>query len=214
LSVRLDAKWEVEAILTFLSSISRMKAIPRSGWISHGVGLQDVESVADHSFSTCALALLLADLEQKRGAGVDVERVLRLAVLHDMSESLTFDISKGYLQYLGQRGEAIKKELDQAAWKHLADGIEDLSLRRAYTRLQAEFVAEKTTESKIVHAADSLDVLLQVIEYRRRGYPEILLADLWNGTNTRLRKTSVPSVRKVHRMIVQEAKRATNGNIK
>jgi putative hydrolase of HD superfamily len=191
-----------------------MKTIPRSGWISHGVGLQDVESIADHSFSTCALALVLADLETKRGRRVDMERVLRLAVLHDMSESLTFDISKGYLQYLGQRGRVIKKELDRSAWNHLADDIENPSLRREYTRLQAEFVAEKTIESKIVHAADSLDILLQVIEYRRRGYHEILLADLWDATNTRLGKVNIPSVREVQRMIVKEAKRTNNGKVK
>ncbi len=195
-------------------SLSRIKAIPRSGWISHGITLQDVESVADHSYSTCALALLLADLEVNRGVRLNIERVLRLAVLHDMSESLTFDISKGYLEYLGRRGEAIKKELDHAAWGHLAEGIDNPIIRREYTRLQAEFVGEKSIESKIVHAADSLDILLQVMEYRRRGYPETLLEDLWHGTDTRLRKIRIPSVRKLHRIMVREAKRAMIEKVK
>jgi putative hydrolase of HD superfamily len=184
-----------------------MKAIPRSGWISHGVSLQDVESVADHSFSTCALSLLLADLEAKRGAPVKVERVLRLAVLHDMSESLTFDISKAYLEYLGKRGKAIKNELEHAAWKHLASSLENPELVRQYTRLQAEFDADETIESKIVHAADGLDILLQVIDYRRKGYPETALADLWNLTSMKLNRSELPSVRKVHRMIAEEGKK-------
>lgn len=184
-----------------------MKAIPRSGWISHGVSLQDVESVADHSFSTCALSLLLADLEAKRGAPVNVERVLHLAVLHDMSESLTFDISKAYLEYLGKRGEAIKTELEHAAWKHLANGLRNPGLERQYTRFQAEFDAGETIESKIVHAADGLDILLQVIDYRCKGYPEAMLGDLWNLTSMKLNRSEILSARKVHRMIGEEAKK-------
>ena len=184
-----------------------MKGIPRSGWISHGVALQDVESVADHSFSTCVLSLLLSDLEVRAGKRVNVERVLRLALLHDMPESLTFDISKEYLEYLEHRGRAIKSELERAAWKHIADGLEEPDLRRNYTRFQKEFDAERTMESRLVHAADRLDILLQVVEYRRRGYPESLLEDLWTKTNSKLRDSRLASERKVQRILVQEAKR-------
>ena len=207
LSHRLVAGQEDETIKTFLSSLARMKGIPRSGWISHGVALQDVESVADHSFSTCVLSLLLSDLEVKAGKRVNVERVLRLALLHDMPESLTFDISKEYLEYLGRRGRAIKSELERAAWKHIADGLEEPDLRRNYTRFQKEFDAERTMESRLVHAADRLDILLQVVEYRRRGYPESLLEDLWTKTNSKLRDSRLASVRKLQRILVQEAKR-------
>lgn len=191
-----------------------MKAIPRSGWISHGIAIQDVESVADHSFSTCALSLLMSDLEVRGGKRVNVERVLRLALLHDMSESLTFDISKEYLHYLGQRGIAIKSELERAAWKHIADGLNDPHLRRAYTQLQREFVAERTIESRLVHAADRLDILLQVVEYRRRGYPESLLAELWNETNLKLRKSKLGSARKIQRLLFQEGKRLNAGRVR
>jgi len=206
-AIGLGSLKEAQAILNFLLNISKMKSIPRSGWISHGISLNDVESVAEHSFSTSALSLLLADLEVTRGAKVDVERVLRMAIFHDMAESLTFDISKGYLSYLGKRGASIKSELERSAWKHLADGLRNDALAREYTRLQNEFDADETLESKIVHAADRLDLLLQVIEYRRRGYPELLLRELWDGTNAKLRQSEVLSVRRIHREIIAEAKR-------
>ena len=57
---------------------------------------------------------------------------MRLALLHDLSESLTFDISKEYLEYLGPSGEAIKAELEPAAWKHITDGLKEPKLRRSY----------------------------------------------------------------------------------
>lgn len=184
-----------------------MKSIPRSGWITHGVSLQDVESVADHSFSTCSLALLISDLEAQRGEDVNIERVLRLALLHDLPESLTFDISKAYLEYLGPRGAAIKRDLEHSAWKYIVDGLHNAKLHRSYLALQKEFDAEKTLESRIVRAADRLDILLQVIEYRRRGYPEYLLADLWSGTIKKLRSCRIQSALKIQRILIHEARK-------
>ena len=184
-----------------------MKSIPRSGWISHGISLSDVESVAEHSFSTSALSLLIADLELSRGAKVDVERVLRMALFHDMAESLTFDISKAYLGYLGRRGDSIKRELETSAWRHLAEGLKDRALASKYSRLQTEFDENEALEAKIVHAADGLDILLQVIEYRRKGYPGLLLAQLWDGTNAKITQTKLPSVKQIHRQILAESKR-------
>src|SRR5208337_218010 len=186
--------------LDFVSSLGRIKMIPRSGWISHGVSLQDVESVADHSFSTTVLAMLLADLEVANGRKVNIERVLRLALLHDLPEALTFDISKSYLEYLGMRGEAIKSELEQAAWKHLIKGIEKGAIRKRYTQLQLEFNAEQSIESMIVHAADRLDLLLQIVEYRRRGFPKAILADLWKSTSQKLRGSKLSSANKLYKM--------------
>jgi putative hydrolase of HD superfamily len=187
----------------FLSSLERLKMTPRTGWISHNISLQDVESVADHTYSTSALAMLLADMEAKNGRHVNVERVLRMALLHDLAEALTFDISKAYLEYLGKRGEAIKSELEQAAWKHLVKSIHGVAMRRSYTRLQSEFNDQKTVESKIVHAADRLDILLQILEYRRKGYPETMLADLWRTTNQKLADSKLSSVRQLHNMVVR-----------
>ncbi len=192
--------------LDFLLNITKMKTLPRTGWISHGVSLHDVESVADHTFSSCAISMLLTDLERKRGVRVNIVRVLRMAILHDLSESLTFDISKAYLDYLGRRGEAIKAELERAAWNHLIRAIKHSDIVREYTNLQDEFLARKTIESKIVHAADGLDILLQVINYNRRGYPPTILRDLWKSTTRNLRGSNIPSVRKLHAMIVKENK--------
>ncbi len=194
---------EGKRFLDFMSSLGRVKMIPRSGWISHGVSLQDVESVADHSFSTTVLAMLLADLEVANGRSVNVERVLRLALLHDLPETLTFDISKSYLEYLGVRGEAIKSELEQAALKHLVKGIEKEEIRKRYTLLQSEFNAGQTIESRIVHAADRLDILLQIVEYRRRGYPKAILVDLWESTSQKLQGSKLSSVRKLYREAVR-----------
>ena len=184
-----------------------MKVIPRSGWLSHDVSLQDVESVADHTFSTSVLSMLLADLEVKRGAKINVENVLRMAILHDLAESLTFDISRAYLEYMGTRGESIKREIEKTAWQHVAKSLKKPELARIYATIQNQYVAEKTKEAKIVHAADSMDILLQVVSYERRGYPPALLSDLWNERTKMVRASGVPSARVILKLIVDENRR-------
>lgn len=194
-------------LLGFLQETIKLKTIPRSGWITQGISLKDIESVGDHTFSTCALSLLLADMEAERGARVNVERVLRLAVFHDLSESLTFDISKQYLRYIGKRGEEIKKELDDAAWNHLLKKLKNTTLAGKYRLLQSEFNDEKTVESRIVHAADKLDILLQVLDYRRRGYPDGMFKELWETTNRKLKGSGVLSVRRLRRIVERARER-------
>lgn len=177
--------------------------IPRSGWISHGIGLQDVESVADHAFSTSTIAMLLADMEARNGARLDVERVLRMALLHDLAEALTFDISRSYLEYLGTAGEAIKRKVEKAAWDHIFKSIRSTTIRMRYAELQSEFNAEETVESQIVHAADKLDILFQIIAYNRKGYPRRTLADLWASTDRRLTRIRISSVKDLRRNAVR-----------
>ena len=185
--------------ISYFSSLRLLKILPRSGWVSRGISLSDVESVAEHSFSTSALAMFLADMEVARGRRLNVERVLRLALIHDLAEALTFDISKSYLEYLGQTGERIKREVERAAWDHILKSIGDRSIRSAYSRLVAEFNAGESTESQIVHGADKLDILFQIVSYRQKGYPRAMLADLWTNTHRALSRSKLASVRELRR---------------
>jgi 5'-deoxynucleotidase YfbR-like HD superfamily hydrolase len=50
------------------------------------------EDVAQHSYFTALYAMILADLERKKGVRVDSERLLRMALLHDAEEARTGDI--------------------------------------------------------------------------------------------------------------------------
>ena len=190
--------------IEFLATVNTLKRIPRSGWITHGVSLQDVESVADHTFSTCVISLLLADLEHSRGVRVNAERVLRIATLHDLAEALTFDISRAYLTYLGKRGSAIKNEIETSAWKYLARSIGSPKLSNDYLRLQEQYVSNNTIEAQIVHAADGIDILLQILELRRRGYLAESVKDLWDETVKRVKGTPITSAKDLLRRITRE----------
>ncbi len=181
-----------------------MKFIPRSGWISHHVRLSDVESVAEHSFLATTIAMLLADEARKVPGELDVEKVLRLATLHDISEALTFDISHQYLDYLGKKGNRVKTHLEVNARKRILSWLRP-EIARKYGRLLREYSDGKTLEARIVHAADGLDILLQAIAYLRKGYPDRSLRPIWESTINRVR---AQRIRAADRMVAElEAER-------
>jgi len=191
-------------LVSFLQALSDLKGIPRSGWLSHRISLQDVESVADHSFSTSVLSMVLANFEVKMGRRVNVERILKMALLHDLAEVLTFDISKAYLEYLGSRGRKMKNEIEKSACSHLSEAMEPFGLSEDYAAVCDEYLKDRTIEAHIVHAADRLDILLQVINLEHRGYPGIMMRDLWQKTNEALANSKLGSVQKIQRIIAKE----------
>ena len=69
----------MEGILEFLRAVGGLKGLTRRGWLE--AGIKNPESVAEHSYRTAVLAMILADLQ-----GLDAEKAIRMALLHDMAE--------------------------------------------------------------------------------------------------------------------------------
>lgn len=68
---------------------SRLKRLFRQGWLKRGVPESSCESVADHSFGVALLALLLAPARE----GVDRERAVLMALVHELGEAYAGDIT-------------------------------------------------------------------------------------------------------------------------
>ena len=164
----------------------RLKLVPRSGWISYRISKHDIESVSSHSYSVAVIALTLSEMTRLRTREVDVERVLKMALLHDLSESLTFDISKAYLGYLGRKGSQLKTRLEWKAISRILSGLENERLVRSFRTTLEEYSSLKSLEARIVHSADALDLLLQIIEYERMGYSKTTLGPIWRETKSKL----------------------------
>ena len=75
----------------FFQSVLRLKRVKRAGWISK-VKVHNPESVADHTYSMCAMCMVLSDLLR-----LDTERVLKMVILHDLAESIIGDYMPGEL---------------------------------------------------------------------------------------------------------------------
>ena len=191
-------------VLDFLERAQSLKRIPRSGWISRGVRLDHVESVAEHTFSTSVIAMILAELLMEQGERVDELKVLKMALLHDIGESLTFDIDRRHVEEFGELGRRLKVKIEAKAIEKVLSELSPRKSSREYQKmLTKELLEGKTIESKIVNAADRLDLLLQTIDYEKVGYSKKVLESLWNDTESRLYALNLPAVSS----LVEELKR-------
>jgi len=178
--------------LKFLDDVMSLKRVPRSGWITYRISGHDVESVSSHSYSVAVIALIMAEIMRSRNQKVDVENVLKMALLHDLSESLTFDISKAYLRYLGRKGSVLKTRLERKAASRILSDLQSKQLARTFRTAIEGYSSSNTLEARIVHCADALDLLLQAIEYERMGYSKITLDPIWRETRSKLMKYRLP----------------------
>ncbi len=161
-------------ILDFLHRIGCLKTLPRTGWRLRGVG--DGESVADHAFRVVVLAMVLADGAAGRGADVDVLKVLRMAVLHDLGESEIGDIPRTALAYLK------RSEKDRAETQAMRDLTAPLGPRGAeYMEIWDEMSDGESQEARLVRTADRLETLVQALEYESAGSQR--LDDFWDNAS-------------------------------
>jgi putative hydrolase of HD superfamily len=145
---------EPEAIITLLRDAGGLKRIPRTGWVEAGV--EDPESVADHSYRVALLSMLLSDQ-----AGADTLKALRMAVLHDLAEAVTGDLTP-------RQKKVGHEAVESNAFRVLINGL-PREQRRLYTDIMEEYTAGETSEAALVHAADKLEMVLQALEYREAG---------------------------------------------
>src|ERR1041384_4578379 len=80
-------------MLSTLIELQRLKRLDRTGWTLRGFP-NGTESVAAHSFGVGVTAMLLADEVRAHGVSIDVEQVLRIALLHDWAEARVGDMPR------------------------------------------------------------------------------------------------------------------------
>jgi putative hydrolase of HD superfamily len=156
-----------EGLIDFLSTVGRLKRLPRTGWME--AGIKEPESVADHSFRTAVLAMVLADLE-----GLDSDKAMRMALLHDLAEAETGDLTP---DQKSEMGAAYASEERRASERILSTLPKALS--GAYTSLLVEYNRGESAEALAVARADRLEMLLQALEYEGESVDKVGLERFW-----------------------------------
>ncbi len=159
----------MDSLLDFITAVGRLKRIPRTGWVESGI--DDPESVADHSFRTAITAMLLSDLQ-----GSDTERVVRMALLHDLVEAEIGDLTPEQKEL---RGSEYLKEEAMAMEGLLSTLPEELS--SSYGALWEELRNGVTREAEVVSQADRVEMLLQALEYEEAGADPKTLERFWQA---------------------------------
>jgi putative hydrolase of HD superfamily len=162
-----------------LERLNNLKSIPRTGWLMCNVQLNQVEDVAQHTFDVAVITFLLAnELEHKK---LNLERALSMAVMHDWAEASVGDFPNTALKHL--ESPDIKKRMEKSALEELFIGLKN---KEKCMKLWHEYCEKRTIESKIVHSADYLSMLVQALKYRERGNRSCQLDELWRAVKNDL----------------------------
>jgi len=158
----------LKGIIEFLRAAGRLKGLPRTGWLEAGV--ETPESVAEHSYRTAVLAVVLADLE-----GLDAGKAARMALLHDLAEAETGDLTP---EQKGRLGPAYSKGEAEAVDRALSSLPEPLA--EAYRAAWREYHGMASPEAEAVAQADKVEMLLQALEYEEEGIDPSRLDRFWS----------------------------------
>ena len=141
-------------VLDLLLHANRLKVTPRGGWVVRG--LTDVESVAAHSFGVGFVALILAELIEET---IDLEKVLTMALVHDLAESVITDIPSPALRFFP---DGAKRTAEMNVLTELLDGLPFAERLKTWWQ---EFEDRTSVEGRLVRDADRIELLLQAFVY-------------------------------------------------
>ncbi len=194
------------AALDFFFELGILKKVPRTGWLWRNIA--GCESIADHCYRVNIIAMTLCDLINSRAARdserLDFAKVMRMAVLHEISECRTGDIPYPAQKYIGAD---VKTNAETLAVRDMTSPL-SFAGEDFYAALWREFESGKTPEAKLVKAADKLEMLIQALEYERAGAST--LEDFWRNFDTFSQITSYPEIEKMLARLIEIRKDLKN----
>ncbi len=162
----------------FLEKINILKRTPRMGWVESGIDPSEAEDVAQHSFETSTITLVLSYSTEQE---IDKERAIQMAVLHDWAESVTGDLSKERSEAIG---EEAKMEMEESVMEKSLLG--DLSFEGSFLELWREYTEGETLEARLVFVADRLSILMEGSYLFRQGEKSEKLKEIWREVRSEL----------------------------
>lgn len=145
----------IEAVLEALD----LKEEKRTGWQLRNIA--DPESVADHTWGVSLLALLFGHSED-----INLDKALKMSVIHDLPESRTGDIASRAEE---ENQEVSDQEKEIRELEAVSKISKDLK-RNEIKQLWKEYNMENTPESKFVKDMDKIEMCLQALKYRKGRY--------------------------------------------
>jgi putative hydrolase of HD superfamily len=139
---------EIHGLLEFLRAAEGLKTTTRSGYTSAG----EAESVAEHTWRLCLMALVLHPSFPE----VDFARLVKICIIHDLGEVIRGDIpAPDQARLPGTKADDERRDL-----LRLLEPLPD-PLRDEVAALWDEYEAARTPEARLAKALDKLETILQ-----------------------------------------------------
>lgn len=170
----------MKELIIFFNKIGKLRKKPRRGWVL--IGAKNPATIVDHSFRLAIMAWILAE---KKKANFNIERILKMALVHDLCELYAGDLTpydygllprdkKKWPELFDKwprfpKSKKIKYSLERYK-KERASLIKLVSKLPAKTKkeilnLWLDYQKRLTKEGRFVAQVNRLETLLQAIEY-------------------------------------------------
>ncbi|KAL5051583.1 hypothetical protein BDW71DRAFT_171403 [Aspergillus fruticulosus] len=146
----------------FFHLLERLKTTKREGW--RRFDINDGESISDHMYRMSMMTMLAPP---SLAARLDLPRCMKMALVHDMAESLVGDITPNdpiKKDEKARREAAVMEYIVKSLLRNVPSGD---SAGGGILAVFNEYEANETLEAQFVHDVDKMELLLQMIEYER-----------------------------------------------
>jgi putative hydrolase of HD superfamily len=133
-------------------------------------GVSHVESVAEHSYGVAFVSLVLVDAlmsptgRESGRAMLSLEKVLVMAILHDLAEVRLTDLPASARHLIP--GE-VKRRAEMESVRSL---LAPLPKAATWQELWQEFEDSSSPEGELVRDADKLEMMIQCLRYEQAGH--------------------------------------------
>jgi len=131
-------------LITFLNIIGKLKCTTRHVWAENS----RQESVAEHCWRLSVMALLIADEFPE----VDINKVIKMCLIHDFGEAITGDIPSFFKTEQDEKTE-------ESAITELLNHLPEMTAIE-FSELFKEMAELRTAESKLFKALDKLEAIV------------------------------------------------------
>jgi len=157
-------------LLNFFSEIGKLKRISRRGWIFRGI--KNPESISAHSFRLAIMAWILG----KRKSGLNTEKVIKLALVHDFTKVYAVDTTP-YDKIIVRKKDfkKIKKGIFYRDYKNEFVAFKKLDanlptyLKKELIVYWDDFQKGLSKEGKFIRQVSRIENLLQALEYWKKN---------------------------------------------
>jgi len=165
----------------FFQRVLELKNVRRQGWLEK-LQITNPESVADHSYSTTVMSMILSDLY-----GLNSEKIIRMALLHDLSESITGDITPDNMS----NDEKVSNE--NLAMEQILKNLPN-KIAIQYHELWNEYQKNSSREAILLHDIDKLEMAFQAKFYQDEGVSKEKLQTFFNTAKMEIKNKNLCNI--------------------
>ena len=185
---------KVENVIEYYILTNKLKEVVRSGWKYWNVKRERLESIAEHIYGTCMLAIAIWSESLPM---VNLAEVLMTLAVHETEEIIIGDLTPYDKEYKN------KKQMGEDAIEKI---FSNLMCKEIYTTLIKNFDNQSTPEAVFAYKCDKLECDLQAKLYDEKSVSLYENANETIKKDPRLKKLSDLGAKKMSTFFLQADK--------